>query len=54
MHAGDMPAGIDRVLLVEGPMSLEQMRFLECVADALHCPCELRYLQPPSASTQGP
>ena len=40
---GDMPASNRKVLLVEGPLSPEAMRFLKCLADAVHCPCELRY-----------
>ena len=40
---GDMPASNRQVLLVEGPLSPEAMRFLKCLADAVHCPCELRY-----------
>jgi hypothetical protein len=31
--------------LVEGPLSPEDMRFLKCLADAVHCPCVLRYKQ---------
>lgn len=42
-----------RVLLVEGPLSREDMRFLKCVADEVHCRCELRYKVPPPAITQG-
>ena len=50
IHPGDMQV-LDRVLLVEGPLNPEQMRFLKCVADAVECPCELRYLQ--EASMEG-
>ena len=49
---GDMPASSHKVLLVEGPLSPEAMRFLKCLADAVHCPCELRYNQVPAAATQ--
>lgn len=49
-HPGDMAGS--RVLLVEGPLSREDMRFLQCIADAVHCPCELQFLEVPSAITQ--
>ena len=52
-HPGDMAGSNRTVLLVEGPLSQEDMRFLECVADAVHCPCELRYKAVPAAITQG-
>jgi hypothetical protein len=44
-----------KVLLVEGPLSAEEMRFLECLADEVRCPCELRYKQVPTAlaATEG-
>jgi hypothetical protein len=40
---GDMSASDYTVLLEEGPLSPEAMRFLECLAYAVHCPCELLY-----------
>ena len=40
---GDLLEGYRNVLLEEGPLSPEFMRFLKCLADAVHCPCELRY-----------
>ena len=40
---GDMVEGYRNVLLEEGPLSPGAMRFLKCLADAVHCPCELRY-----------
>lgn len=52
VHAGDM-SGVNSVLLVEGPLSREDMRFLKCVADAVSCPCELRYRQLPEAAMEG-
>lgn len=52
MHAGDIKAIGKKVLLVEGYLTQEQLRFLQCVADAVHCPYEVRYREPPSASTQ--
>lgn len=52
-HPSDMAASNSKVLLVEGPLSREDMRFLECVAGAVRCPCELRYKDLPTAITQG-
>lgn len=52
VHPGDM-SSVNRVLLVEGPLSPEDMRFLACVADAVNCPYELWYRQPPTAAMQG-
>ncbi|PSC73913.1 serine threonine kinase [Micractinium conductrix] len=40
MHAGDIKAIGKKVLLVEGYLTQEQLRFLQCVADAVHCPYE--------------
>jgi hypothetical protein len=40
---GYMPTSSRKVLLVEGPLSAEAMRFLKCLADAIHCPCDLWY-----------
>lgn len=51
-HPGDMHS-TKKVLLVEGPLTREDMRFLECVARAVHCPCELRYRDLPAAVAQG-
>ncbi|KAI7839690.1 hypothetical protein COHA_006497 [Chlorella ohadii] len=51
-RTGDVQASRTAVLLVEGPLSPEKMRFLKCLADAVHCPCELRYRQPPAAISQ--
>ena len=52
-HPGDPDSdNPKKVLLVEGPLSPEDMRFLECVARAVHCPCELRFLGLPAAVTQ--
>lgn len=53
MHSGDMVASGRRVLLVEGPLSLEAMRFLSCVASEVHCPVELQYRVAPSVITEG-
>ena len=50
---GDMLEGYRNVLLVEGPLRPEDMRFLACLADAVHCPYELRYKPVPAAITQG-
>ncbi|PRW45218.1 DNA gyrase subunit A [Chlorella sorokiniana] len=45
MHRGALPAAVsNKVVLAEGPLSREQMRFLECVAAAVHCPVQLCYL----------
>jgi hypothetical protein len=52
MHTDGLKSGINKVLLVEGPLSPEQMRFLECIAHAVHCPCELRYRELPAATSQ--
>lgn len=52
-HPGDMSSLGRAVVLVEGPLTREDMRFLECVARAVHCPCELRYKPLPSAVSQG-
>ena len=38
-----MPTSNRWVLLLEGPLSPEAMRFLKCLADAVHCPCDLWY-----------
>lgn len=51
VHAGEI-SSLNAVLLVEGPLSPEDMRFLKCVADAVGCPCELRYRQVPAAALQ--
>ena len=48
---GDMVSS-HKVVLVEGPLSPEAMRFLKCLADAVHCLCELWYNQMPAAATQ--
>jgi hypothetical protein len=40
---GDLLEGYRNVLLEEGPLSPEAMRFLKCLAYAVHCPCELWY-----------
>lgn len=50
------PRGLDsfsKVLLVEGRLGREDMRFLECLARVVHCPYELRYKELPAAVTQG-
>ena len=41
VHSGDLPASGNKVLLMEGLLSPEDVRFLKCVADAVHCPYEL-------------
>lgn len=41
-NLGDIDC-VRKVLLAEGPLSPEDMRFLECLADAVYCPCVLRY-----------
>lgn len=53
MHATDIKASGNKMLLVEGYLSQEEVRFLQCMAEAVHCPYEVRYQQLPSASTQG-
>jgi hypothetical protein len=40
---GYMPKSNHKVVLKEAPLSPEFMRFLKCLADAVHCPCEMRY-----------
>ncbi|PRW60583.1 tail length tape measure [Chlorella sorokiniana] len=52
VHQGDMST-VSRVVLVEGPLSREDMRFLKCVADAVSCPCELRYKRLRNAVVEG-
>jgi hypothetical protein len=36
-----MPQGISCVMLDEKQLSLEDIRFLKCVAAAVHCPCDM-------------
>ena len=50
-HAGNR-SGRKAVLLVEGPLSREDMHFLKCVADAVSCPCELFYKQLPAGAME--
>ena len=38
VHSGDMLASGTKVLLMEGLLSPEDVRFLKCVTDAVHCP----------------
>ncbi len=41
--AGSIALGNRCVVLDEGQMTQEDMRFLECLAEEVHCPCEAWY-----------
>lgn len=51
-QSGNLPRDtiFSRVPLVEGPLSREEMRFLECVANEVLCPVELWYQDQPAPS----
>lgn len=51
-QSGNLPTATttSRVPLVEGPLSREEMWFLECVANEVLCPVELWYQDQPAPS----
>lgn len=52
-RSGNLPRATfsSKVPLVEGPLSREEIFFLECVANEVLCPVELHYRKQSTAST---